>query len=187
MKNTKKMALALITTGALVMTTVGSSFAAAGDVAASAKVTGAAFGQPTLASTTATLGTASLTGEGDVDTAAADLPSVTVVDATGLGQGWSLKIQASAFALVGGTYAIPGANFKVTAISEAAALTGVAPLNGKTGYPLAADGRSFFTANAGTGMGKSKVTAQAKLTVPVDAYAGDYQGTVTITAVNGIS
>lgn len=120
---------------------------------------------------------------------------IAVTDATGTGNGWNLTITSSQFAAGNGNQAR-------TLSTNASTLTGVvsACVSGATctnptnavAYPLivpagptAPTPVKFFDAGANTGMGAFTVTPSIGVSIPANAYSGNYTTTITLAVVSG--
>jgi hypothetical protein len=112
--------------------------------------------------------------------------AVGVNDPTGTGNGW--KLLATIGALTDATNdTIPAANHVLTGATVSNTTGNAPPVNTLVTYPQAipTTSASIFSANAGTGKGKSTETFATKLTVPADAAAGSYSALMTVTISSG--
>ena len=155
--------------------------AAAGNLTATATITGAAgvsLGLPGNPSITDTLN--------GTDQTVNYAPVLSVVDATGSGNGWNLTVAATTFSDgLGHTFA-PGAVSSVASACQVGSSC-TAATNSVSGYPLTISGTAvkFFNAAVGTGLGQFDVTPTVGVVVPGNAYAGTYTSTVTLAVVSG--
>lgn len=116
---------------------------------------------------------------------------LTADDSTGAGTGWNVTVLSSAFAYSGaapdGT-AIPAANFAVGTPAAPAMTAGLAvgaagPFAGTGGALDAA--RKVIYADASGGLGTYTQDLPVTLTIPAQARAGAYSGTLTVTIAEG--
>ena len=161
--------------------TIGVLFAAPSAFAADSSVTQAV----TEGARTATVTGPTLTAVAVSHTATASsgAASLAVDDLTGTGDGWQVTEQVSEFVYSGanGGSAIPATAFSVTAgtasTTNGASMTGVA-----VGAGGALDtARVVLSATVGNGVGAYDLASTATLTVPADARADTYTGTLTTT------
>jgi len=173
--------LAALTTGALLVASVGSALA--GTVTTTSGVVGGALtmSNGATASLNTTLNGLDLVVSGD-------LGALTVADATGSGQGWNLTVTGTSFTANG--KALPNDALTITGITVVKN-AGKVPAN-TIGYPVAVPlGASaptavkFFSASADSGMGKFTITPAVALSVPAETYAGSYSSTITLSVVAG--
>lgn len=121
---------------------------------------------------------------------------ITVIDATGTGNGWNLTITSTTFSTGGGS--------PHTLSNSASTLTGVtsACVSGSTctnptnaiSYPLAVPAAAtaptaakFFNAAADSGLGKFTITPTIAISIPANTYASGsgYSSTITVAVVSG--
>ena len=120
---------------------------------------------------------------------------ITVIDATGTGNGWNLTITSTTFTgtINGVTRTFPTSASVITGGSSACAAgsTCVTATN-SVAFPLtipaaatAPTAVKLFNATANTGMGKITVTPSVSVTVPGNAFAGSYSSVITLAVVSG--
>lgn len=120
--------------------------------------------------------------------------TLTADDSTGSGAGWNVTILSSSFAYSGtnGGTAIPAANFSITTANAPTATAGQAidptggpkvPATGSTGTLDVA--RKTIQANAGFGQGTYTQALDVSLSIPAQARAGTYTGTLTVSITSG--
>ena len=116
--------------------------------------------------------------------------TLTVDDASGTGAGWNVTIQTSAFVYSGANNGtnIPAANFSLTAAATPVMTAGQAidvtngpkvPASSPVGTLDSA--RKVIQANADYGLGTYTQALSVSLSVPAQARAGTYTGTLTTT------
>src|SRR4051795_9063013 len=116
-----------------------------------------------------------------------DLP-FTVDDSRGNGSGWSLSVASNGFTQASAP--MPGARAKFPGATTSCSAGAECTLpNTTVVYPVAGAGDlpavRFFNAGAGSGMGRTDVSARFAVTVPGSAYAGDFETTLTLTQSAG--
>jgi hypothetical protein len=118
--------------------------------------------------------------------------SITVNDATGSGAGWNLQITSTTFGTSEGK-TLPEAASTITNVASVCAGQGLCtdPING-VGYVLAVPAGAtapspvkLFNAAADTGMGVFDITPTFEVSVPANAYAGNYTSEIFITVSSG--
>jgi len=121
---------------------------------------------------------------------------MTVVDATGTGNGWNLTITSTTFSTGGATPHTLASNIStITGVTTVcvSGTTCTAATNAIT-YPLAVPAAAsaptaakFFNAAVDSGMGKFTITPTVALSVPANAYASasGYSSTITVAVVSG--
>jgi len=116
--------------------------------------------------------------------------TLTVDDASGTGAGWNVTIQSSAFVYSGANNGtnIPAANFSLTAAATPVMTAGQAvdatngpkvPASSPVGTLDSA--RKVIQANVDYGLGTYTQALSVSLSVPAQARAGTYTGTLTTT------
>ncbi len=175
----------------LILTLITSSAAFADSNPGSTVVNGA--GSVTESMTAPTIPTVTLAGINQ--TINYTLP-LTVVDATGTGNGWNLTITSTTFTTGGGTPHTLATNASRIESIEAACAAGSTctdPSNAVT-YPLALPAGAsapsavkFFNADAATGLGKFTITPTISIAIPANTYASSsgYSSTITVAVVSG--
>ena len=145
--------------------------------AASRSVTG----QPILFPVTA------LTGATQVVDATTPASPWMVFNAFAPGTGWHIQIAAADF--LAGTRVIPASHISLQI--QTASLVGQAGASGNptslitTFAPLSNTPQAILNASGSDGIGLYTFTPEFRLTVPAEAYAGDYIATLTITILAG--
>lgn len=116
-----------------------------------------------------------------------DLP-FTVEDRRGNGSGWSLSVASNGFwqALA----PMPGASASFTGATASCASAADCTLPRTTvAYPVPVEGNvpavKFFNADTGTGLGTTNVSARFAVAVPGNAFAGNFETTLTLTQAAG--
>ena len=176
----------------LLLALVTSSAAFADSTPGSTVVNGA--GSVTGVTTAPTIPTVTLAG---IDQTVNYTLPITVVDATGTGDGWNLTITSTAFTTGGGGAHVLANNAStITSVASAcvaATSTCTAPSNAVT-YPLALpagasapSAAKFFNADADTGLGKFTITPTISIAIPANTYASQsgYSSTITVAVVSG--
>ncbi len=176
------MLLALIT----------SSAAFADSTPGSTVVNGA--GSVTEVTTAPTIPTVTLAG---IDQTVHYTLPITVVDATGTGDGWNLTITSTAFTTGGGSaHVLANDASTITSVASSCVTetsTCTAPSNAVS-YPLtlpagasAPSAAKFFNADAATGLGKFTITPTISIAIPANTYASQsgYSSTITVAVVSG--
>jgi len=122
-----------------------------------------------------------------VQTVAADV-TLAADDKTGLLYGWNVTLQASALVWTSPSHTtdaarnIPAANLSLAAAGTVATTTGDAFIGTKLASNAALGSAvSVFSTGVGQGSGAYTVPLQVSLTVPANAAAGSYAGTLTTT------
>ena len=183
---TKKIVLALIASGVLLIASVGSSLA--GVVTTTAGING---GGSVTITTPGTINlSATLDGSDQVVVGA--LGSNRVKDPSGLGQGWQVQISGTTFTTGGATpHNLAADALSVTGVS-ATKVAGKTPTNSVSygsgiTVPLGASPTpvKIYNATSDTGMGTFDLTPNVTLTVPADAYAGSYASNITLSVIAG--
>ncbi len=176
----------------LVLTLITSSAAFADSTPGSTVVNGA--GSVTEAVTAPTIPSVTLAG---IDQTVNYTLPVTVVDATGTGNGWNLTITSTAFTTGGDSPHTLAANAStITSVASACVTetsTCTNPSNAVS-YPLALPAGAsaptaakFFNAAADTGLGKFTITPTISIAIPANTYASEsgYSSTITVAVVSG--
>ena len=176
----------------LFLTLIASSAVFADSTPGSTVVNGA--GSVTEAVAAPTIPTVTLAG---VDQTVSYTLPVTVVDATGTGNGWNLTITSTAFTTGGGSPHTLAADASTITGVDAACVTETStctnPSNAVS-YPLALPAGAsaptaakFFNAAAASGLGKFTVTPTISIAVPANTYASasGYSSTITVAVVSG--
>lgn len=119
---------------------------------------------------------------------------MTVIDATGSGDGWELTI-TSTLLDDGNGHTFSATATKITGVTKscAASTTCTDPTNSISystplTVPAAAEAPEavvFYNAAEDTGMGKFTITPTMQLKIPANAYAGEYTSTITLAIDNG--
>ena len=122
---------------------------------------------------------------------------VTVVDATGTGNGWNLTITSTDFTTGGESPHTLAADASTITGVDAACVTSTstctAPSNAVS-YPLALPAGAsaptaakFFNAAAASGLGKFTITPTISIAIPANTYASvsGYSSTITVAVVSG--
>ena len=157
---------------------------------ATSTVTGNVSGGALNLTTTATP-SFGVTLDGSDQTGTYTVPT-TVTDARGSGLGWNLTVTSTQFS-TGGGQSLPTDASRITSVTNACAsgATCTAPTNSVT-YPVTVPAAAtpptavkYFNAAANTGRGKFDNTPSVSVTVPGNAYAGNYSSTLTLSAVSG--
>lgn len=141
----------------------------------------------TVSSTPVIFPTTALTGESQVVIADAPLAPWSVFNAFPVGTGW--HVQLTATDLVAGTRIIPAANIAVrlspdAIVGQSGASAPPATLISAF-TPLSTNPLTIVVAGGADGIGAYTLTPEFQLTVPADAYAGNYTATLTLTIVSG--
>jgi hypothetical protein len=164
-----------------VLALVATTAALAGSFNTTATVTGAGSTSLTLPAS------ASLTDTLDgTDQTVGYAPVLNVADARGTGAGWNLQISATTFADLSGHTLAAG---QVGSVAEAckSGSTCTPATSSGIAYPLTigTTAAKFFSAALNTGLGKMDVTPTINVTIPGNAYAGNYTSTVTLAIALG--
>lgn len=121
---------------------------------------------------------------------------ITVVDATGTGNGWNLTITSTTFTTGGGsphTLATNASSIESVDSSCVVGSTCTDPSNAVS-YPLALPAGAsapsavkFFSADADSGLGKFTITPTISIAIPANTYASSsgYSSTITVAVVSG--
>jgi hypothetical protein len=145
---------------------------------ATATLTGA--GSPAIASSTTPSWSQTLDGldhNGITATATVD-----VNDATGTGAGWNLTLSGAVLTSSGHTLGQPStaaaASFSACDASSSCTLPTSNSGVGLVSYPftVGTSAAKFYSATAGTGLGRSTGTNTWAINVPANSYAGTYSG-----------
>jgi hypothetical protein len=160
---------------------VASAAALAGNITATATVTGTAGVSLTLPSNPSITNTIDGT-----DQTASYSPVLGLVDARGTGAGWNLTISATAFTDGSGHTLAAGTVTAAAQACHSGSSCTAATSSGIT-YPLTitATAAKVFNAALNTGLGKIDVTPTVQVAIPGNAYAGTYTSTVTLAAATG--
>ena len=123
---------------------------------------------------------------------------ITVVDATGTGNGWNLTITSTTFSTGGNSpHTLANDASSITGVSSSCAVSGTTCTDtndNSVSYPLALPAGAtaptavkFFSTAADSGMGKFTITPTVSLAVPANAYASNsgYSSTITVAVVSG--
>lgn len=124
--------------------------------------------------------------------------ALTVDDSRGTGEGWNVSVMSSGFAYTDDssaadpTHDLDASNFALTSATTPVAVEGqgVDGTDGPkvvTGTGTLDQARTVVDANVDFGQGKYTQSLGVALTVPGQARAGTYTGTLTITATSGPS
>lgn len=183
MKLGKKLGAGLAAIGSLLLIA-----APAGATTASATLTAGSLG---FASTPGNVTFPSVTLNGQNKNIQATQP-LDVADATGSGAGWNITATSTLF--TSGSNTLPSGAF-MTAPASPTCDTNVTCTTAGTStvaYPYfmpagttAPTATKLFNAPAGTGMGDQTLTPTWNLSVPGNAYAGNYSSTWTLSLVSG--
>jgi hypothetical protein len=127
------------------------------------------------------------------DQAATYALPLSVGDTTGTGAGWHLAVTSTPFSTGGVTpRLLPETASSITAATASCALAPCTdPLNTVAvprtipAGPTPPEARTFFNAEANSGMGEFTITASVRVTVPANAYAGTYTSELTVSVVSG--
>ena len=176
----------------MLLALVTSSAAFADSTPGSTVVNGA--GSVTEVTTAPTIPTVTLAG---IDQTVNYTLPITVVDATGTGDGWNLTITSTAFTTGGsGAHVLANNASTITSVASACVTetsTCTNPSNAVT-YPLtlpagasAPTAAKFFNADADTGLGKFTITPTISIAIPANTYASQsgYSSTLTVAVVSG--
>lgn len=129
---------------------------------------------------------AALAATSDADQAPTGSVDVTVDDATGSGDGWTVSQQVGDFSYTGdnGGTAITAVNFSVTSIGAVSQLAGVDDATTVTAGAAGAldSARIVLSAEADGGEGTYAAPVNVQLDVPAGSRAGTYAATLTTTA-----
>jgi hypothetical protein len=147
---------------------------------ATATLTGA--GSPALLSSTPPTWSLTLDGLDHSGLANNNTSSVDVNDATGTGSGWNLTLSGAVLTNGSHTLAQPATAAAAT-FGACDASTGA----GQVSYPftVGTSAAKFYSAIAGTGLGRMTGTNSWTITVPANAYAGTYSGAWVYSVVSG--
>lgn len=129
---------------------------------------------------------AALAATSDADQAPTGSVDVTVDDATGSGDGWTVSQQVGDFSYTGdnGGTAITAVNFSVTSIGAVSQLASVDDATTVTAGAAGAldSARIVLSAEADGGEGTYVAPVNVQLDVPAGSRAGTYAATLTTTA-----
>lgn len=114
---------------------------------------------------------------------------ITVIDATGIGNGWHLTFSTTQFQ-DGHGHTLPVDATTITTIAIACnpgSTCSLAPTSHATPLPVPANQAPvpFVSAARNKGMGSFTITPTVQITIPASTYAGSYKSTVTVTAISG--
>ena len=148
---------------------------------ATATLTGAS--SPTLQASTAPTWTQVLDGLDHNGLTASG--TIDVVDGTGSAAGWSVSLGGAA--LTNGSYSLPQPSTASPATFSACDANSTCTLptsntgTGAVSYPftVGTSAAKFYSATAGTGMGRATGTSSWAINIPGNAYAGSYTSTWT--------
>ncbi len=122
---------------------------------------------------------------------------ITVVDATGTGNGWNLTITSTAFSTSGDSpHTLANNASTISSVASACAVSGTTCTDtsgNSVSYPLgvpagatAPSAVKFFSAAADSGMGKFTITPTISLAIPANTYASSsYSSTISVAVVSG--
>jgi hypothetical protein len=119
------------------------------------------------------------------DQTASYAPVLGVVDARGTGAGWNLQISATAFTDSLSHTLAAGVVTAASAACHAASTCSAASNNVTLPLTLSTTATRFFNAAGNSGLGKIDVTPTVQVTIPGNAYAGNYTSTITLAATTG--
>ena len=152
-------------------------------------------GSVTEAATAPTIPSVTLNG---LDQTVSYTLPITVVDATGTGNGWNLTITSTAFSTGGESpHTLADDASRITSVSSACAVSGTTCTDtndNSVSYPLALPAGAtaptavkFFSTAADSGMGKFTITPTVSLAIPANTYASNsgYSSTITVAVVSG--
>ncbi len=136
-----------------------------------------------------------VTIDGLVDKSSTATFNFSVTDATGSGAGWKVKLFSTVMtSATPHTIAAVNHTFKSSgSVVFVSTDTGVAATNSITTPPtgtlptVVGSAATLFDAAVDTGMGKSTITVNTALNVPLTAYAGTYTATITLSVESGPS
>jgi len=177
----------MVGTAAALVALTAAAAAIAGNVTATANVTGAGalgLSHGTTASVSSTL-------DGSDQTATYTIP-LSIDDARGTGTGWNATITSTTFN-DGAGHTLPTTASSITGVTSACRAGGTctAPTNSVT-YPLTVPAAAtapaavkLFNAALNTGMGRFTVTPTIAVTIAGNDYAGSYSSTVTFATASG--
>jgi len=162
------------------------SAAAAGNVTATANVTGAGALGLTLPSGP----TLSSTLDGSDQTVVYTLP-LSISDARGSGAGWNATVTSTSF--TSGSNVLATTASSVTSVSQACVAGGTCTnATNAIAYPLTVPAAAIapaavklFSAALNTGMGRFTITPSISVLIPGNAFAGAYTSTVTVAVATG--
>ena len=153
---------------------------------ATATLTGA--GSPAILSSTTPSWAQTLDGLDHTVTATA---TVDVSDATGSGLGWNLTLSGAVLTSGGHTLAQPStaaaASFPSCDASSSCTLPTSNVGTGSVSYPytVGTTASKFYSATAGTGLGRMTGTNTWSLSIPASSFAGTYLGAWVYSVVSG--
>jgi hypothetical protein len=115
-----------------------------------------------------------------------------VTDATGSGAGWNLQVSMNPV-LTCNSGACQNATLaqKLTAVSAPTCVNGntctpITSVNNQLNFTISTSPTKFFSAAANTGLGSfNNGSATIQVSIPGNAYAGTYTGTIVLAASNG--
>jgi hypothetical protein len=128
------------------------------------------------------------------DRAATYALPLSVSDTTGTGAGWHLAVTSTPFSTGGGVTPrlLPESASSITAATGSCAVAPCTdPVNTITvprpipAAPTPPEAEVFFNAEANSGMGEFTITANVRVIVPANAYAGTYTSELTLSVVSG--
>lgn len=117
--------------------------------------------------------------------------TVDVEDATGTGLGWQLTLSGAVLTAGSHTLAQPStasaASFPTCAASSSCTLPTSNVGTGAVSYPYSvnATASKFYSATAGTGLGQMTGTNSWALSIPGNAFAGNYSGSWVYSVTSG--
>jgi hypothetical protein len=177
MKLSTRLSILAVGAGTAITMTLATSLPAMA-TNATATLTGA--GSPAIASSTTPSWSQTLDGldhNGITATATVD-----VNDATGTGAGWNLTLSGAVLTSSGHTLGQPStaaaASFSACDASSSCTLPTSNSGVGLVSYPftVGTSAAKFYSATAGTGLGRSTGTNTWAINVPANSYAGTYSG-----------
>ena len=110
---------------------------------------------------------------------------LAVVDARGSGAGWNLQINATDFSDGSGHTLAAGTVTAASSACHAGNSCTNASSNITPPLTISASAQKFFNAALNSGLGKVDVTPTVTVSIPGDAYQGNYTSTVTLAATTG--
>jgi hypothetical protein len=118
--------------------------------------------------------------------------AISVIDATGSGQGWHLTITSTQYTVaLNPSVTLPTNASSITAVSAVCVTLCTNPTNSVT-YPLTIPAGAvapapvvFYSAASSSGLGAFTVTPNVSINVPGNAMTGIYTSTLTLAIVSG--
>lgn len=157
-----------------------------GSIDLEATTIGAADGALSLtvpAGAKATLGAATLVNQ--LSTSTGTLPTFTVSDARVVTRpGWTLTSSVADFKAGASTIEAKNFGFAPAIFADGTTSTGVTVAAGQVAGSANNAGAAFASADAGSGLGDTKLNAALKLVAPANAAAGTYTSKMTLTLVS---